>query len=664
MLFFKRIMNIHITIHRATIALCQLLLPLAAIGAAPRNPTPDEAVILARDAFRAGDVAKLNKAAALAKEHVLAPWIDYWQLRLRLEDAEPEVVNTFLTRNAGTLLAENLRRDWLKLLGRRGQWEPFQAEFPQLVNEDANTTCYSLAARWHQQDASALAEVRRYWNTAKELPEGCVVLAEALLANGRYTSDQVWGRIRLLVEAGQIGQAKRTAAYLPRDEALDARLLDAVNQSPVRQLEKPGSLARRSARELVIFALTRLAKSDPQVALSYWDAKTREKFSAEDRAYVWGQLAFAGARRLMPEALDWFGETADAALSNEQLAWYVRIALRQNNWAAVLLATQRMDLLQRNDPAWVYWQGRAQRALGNAPEAQMLFARVADGHHFYGRLAAEELGRAVEIPAKGAAPTAQELAEAAANPGLTRALALYQLDMRSEATREWLWAIRGADDRFLLAAADHARKFEIWDRAISTADRTLVQHDFSLRYLAPHRQVFAESARALQLEEPWVLGLVRQESRFITGAKSSVGASGLMQLMPATAKWIAGKIGMSNFSQVRVTDVEVNVRLGTAYLRHVLDDQGGSPVLAAAAYNAGPGRARRWRDARPLEGAIYAESIPFDETRDYVKKVMINTVYYAAVLGDPTRLLKTRLGIIPARQDSDHTLALGAEPAQ
>ncbi|MCX7154564.1 MAG: transglycosylase SLT domain-containing protein [Proteobacteria bacterium] len=656
-------MNIPLCMYRATIALC-LLLPLAAIGAAPRNPTPDEAVVLARDAFRAGDVVKLNKAAALAGNHVLAPWIDYWQTSLRLDAATPEAVNAFLARNAGSLLAENVRREWLKLLGKRGQWELFQAEFPLLVNEDANTTCYSLAARWRQQDDSALAEVRRYWTTPKELPEGCVVLAEALLANGRYTSVEVWNRIRLLVEAGQVGQAKRTAAYLPREEALDARQLDAVNQAPVRYLEKPGNLAARPARELVIFALMRLAKSDPQAAVGYWDAKLREKFSAEDRAYVWGQLGFAGARRLLPESLAWYRDTADAVLSNDQLAWYVRIALRQADWAAVLATTQRMDVLQRNEPAWVYWEGRAQHALGNIPEAHKLFARVADEHHFYGRLAAEELGRAVEIPAKVAVPTKEEVAAAAANPGLKRALALYRLDMRSEATREWLWAIRGTDDRFLLAAADHARKFEIWDRAISTADRTLAQHDFSLRYLAPHRQVFAESARALQLEEPWVLGLVRQESRFITGAKSSVGASGLMQLMPATAKWIAGKIGMNNFSQARVNDIDVNVRLGTAYLKHVLDDQGGSPVLAAAAYNAGPGRARRWRDARPLEGAIYAESIPFDETRDYVKKVMINTVYYAAILGDPMRSLKARMGTIPARQGSDKTLALKDEPEQ
>ena len=154
-----------------------------------------------------------------------------------------------------------------------------------------------------------------------------------------------------------------------------------------------------------------------------------------------------------------------------------------------------------------------------------------------------------------------------------------------------------------------------------------------------------------------MLGLVRQESRFISAIKSSAGAAGLMQLMPATAKWVARRMGMQDYSWARVTDTGVNAALGTYYLRHVLDDLDGSPVLAAAAYNAGPGRARKWRDTRPLEGAIYAETIPFNETRDYVKKVMNNTMYYAALLGGQVRSLKARLGIIAPRGGSDRLLA-------
>jgi soluble lytic murein transglycosylase len=207
------------------------------------------------------------------------------------------------------------------------------------------------------------------------------------------------------------------------------------------------------------------------------------------------------------------------------------------------------------------------------------------------------------------------------------------------------------DDEQLLAAAELARRAEVYDRTINTADRTAHVHNFQMRFLAPFRDVFREHARAFDLEEAWVLGITRQESRFIADAKSSAGARGLMQLMPATAKWIAGKIGMP-YSLDRVIEVDTNVTLGTRYLKYVLEDLG-HPVLASAAYNAGPGRARRWRDIKPLEGAIYAETIPFNETRDYVKKVMANTLYYSALTGGKPLSLKQRMGTIPARSPSD-----------
>lgn len=241
-----------------------------------------------------------------------------------------------------------------------------------------------------------------------------------------------------------------------------------------------------------------------------------------------------------------------------------------------------------------------------------------------------------------------EVEAARRDPGLARALELYRLELRPEATREWVFSIRPMGDAQLLAAAELARRTGIFDRAINTADRTAHEHNYKVRYLAPFRDVFDEQARATGLEEAWLLGLVRQESRFIVDAKSAAGARGLMQLMPSTARWVAKRSGMQGFSLARVSEVPVNVALGTSYLKHVLDDLG-HPVLASAAYNAGPGRARRWRDARPLEGAIYAETIPFNETRDYVKKVMANTMYYAQLIGGKLIPLKDRLGLIPPK---------------
>lgn len=638
-----------------------LVFALAALvaQAAPSRPqTQDEIFLAAHAAARAGNYDKLARYEAQLQGYLLEAYVGSWLLRARLEEASADEVRAFLAREQGSFLAEQMRKEWLKALGKKQQWDLFRAEHPLLIGEDNDVACYALQARRRQRDESALAEVRAQWYAPRELPQGCVPLAEALIAGGQFTSRHVWERIRILLEAGAVSAAWRTAEYLPPMEALDRGRLFSVAAGPQRYLDdKKKNWSRRQVREFVMFALHRLARTDPLVAAAYWDKKLRAKFSAGEQGYVWGQLALQAARRNLPEALQWYLEAADAPLAEEQLAWRMRASLRQGNWNEVKVTAEKMSPLQRNDPAWTYWQGRADLALGNAAEARTLFARIAGEHHFYARLAAEELGLAFSVPPKGYTPTPEEVAEIAREPGFRRALALYRLDQRFESAREWIWSIRGMDDKQLLAAAEFARQNEMFDRAINTADKTLALHDFSVRYLAPYREALGDNARARQLEEAWVLGLVRQESRFIAAIKSSAGAAGLMQLMPATAKWVAHRMGMRGYTWARVTDAQVNAALGTYYLRHVLDDLDGNPVLAAAAYNAGPGRARKWRDARPLEGAIYAETIPFNETRDYVKKVMNNTMYYAAILGGQVRSLKARLGTIAPRGGKDKLIA-------
>ena len=234
------------------------------------------------------------------------------------------------------------------------------------------------------------------------------------------------------------------------------------------------------------------------------------------------------------------------------------------------------------------------------------------------------------------------------NPELSRALEFFRLGLRAEATKEWMFAVRGMEDRELLAAAELARRAGVYDRAIGTAGRTERLHDFRMRYLAPYREVFTAYAGAYDLEEAWVLGLVRQESRFIVDARSGAGAAGLMQLLPHTARWVAQKIGYRGYSAKRVADVDINITLGTRYLKFVLDGTGHA-VLASAAYNAGPNRARRWIPARAMEGAVFVETIPYGETREYVKRVMANTVHYALLYEGHSVPLKQRMGVIPGR---------------
>jgi soluble lytic murein transglycosylase len=609
----------------------------------------DTAFLAAREAFAKGDAAKLARLAPELKGYVLEPYVEYYQLRMRLDEQSPASIQAFVARYPNSVIGERMRADWLRSLARKRDWDGYLAEYPNYLAEDADLACYALQANWRKGNAVAEADIQRVWNAPREILDGCLPLVEAQLASGKITERQVWDRLRVLFDAGQLGASKRTAAHLPPADRPDDRIIDFVYASPHRYLEKPRvDLATKEGRELIVLAVIRYARMDAAAAAAHWEPRA-DKYSAADRAYCWGQIAAQGARQHRPEALAWYAKADSAPLTDDQLGWRARAALREERWPGVKTSIERMTPVGRNDPTWIYWLGRANLAAGNRVEAETLWGRIAGDPHFYGKLATEELGMRVAVPQKGYTPTAAEVQEMAKNESLQRSLALFRLEQRTEAVREWNWAIRGLDDKQLLAAAEVARRNELWDRAINTADRTQGVHDFNLRFLAPYREVFRDQAAAQGLEEPWVLGLVRQESRFLQNARSSAGAMGLMQLMPGTAKHVAKKNGLQGFTLNQTIDVPVNVQLGTTYLRQVLDELDGSPVLAAAAYNAGPSRAARWRAQRPLEGAIYAESIPFNETRDYVKKVMSNTMYYAAILYGDNRTLKSRLGTIPPK---------------
>jgi soluble lytic murein transglycosylase len=637
--------NLKPAMSRLRIVLAALATAAAAVVSAPTlADRGDAAFLLARDAFRNGEQVRLGRQMAALEGHPLQAWAEYWALRLRLEDGDGSGVADYLARYPGAYLAEKLRGDWLRWLGKRGDWDEFRRELPALALPDEEVSCY--AAQVERTPEAA----RQLWTSGQDLPQACELLVDQLVAAGGLSAEEVWRRVRRFLEAKRVGAARSAAAYLPAAEGFDGRGLESIAQRPARYLDQlpAGFAAKRGAREVALFALQRLARSDPQDAAKRL-ARIESRFSAEERAYAWGQLAWQAALHHLPAALEWYDNAVGTALSEEQLAWQVRAALRLHDWNAVRRAIAAMPPSQSAQPDWVYWDARAQAAVGNTEQARAGYLKIGGKPNFYGNLADEELGRAIEVPPHAALPSAEELALAAANPGFRRALALFRVDMRVEGVREWVWSLRGMDDRALLAAAEFARRQEVWDRAINTADRTLAQHNFSLRYIAPFSDRVRPKADELALNNGWVYGLMRQESRFVMNAKSSVGAKGLMQLMPRTAKWVAKKINLSNFHPARVTEMDTNVTLGTNYMKMVLDSLDNHPVLASAAYNAGPGRARKWRAERPLEGAIYAETIPFAETRDYVKKVMSNAVYYNTLFSGQPQSLKATLGVIGAR---------------
>ena len=619
---------------------------LGGAGGAPAA-TPDDDFIAAREAFRAGDAVRLERYAKNLTDYPLEPYVAYWRLRLRLEQASPEEIQALLARVKDGPVSNSLRADWLKLLAKKLQWEEFDAEYAQFVGDDPDLLCLALQNRARSGNLEALDKARLLWFSGRDQPENCTPLFDALAERRLLTEADVWVRVRLALEAGNTGVARRAADYLPAGEQPDGALLARIAVNPQAYLERKAfNLKTRAGRETLMFAVQRLARSSPQLAAQQW-SRLGDQVSEAERGYVWGLIAHQGAQRLDPAALGWYARAG--TLTDAQLAWKVRMALRALNWAEVLAAIDAMSATEAQEPAWRYWKARALKVQGRAVEAQTLFKPLAADYSFYGQLAAEEIGARATTPVALYKPTREEAQSIGRTPALQRALAFYRLNLRFEGNREWNWAIRGFDDRQLLATAEFARRNEMYDRAINTADRTREMHDFSMRYLAPYRDVLKGYVTQLQLDEAWVYGLIRQESRFVPDIKSSAGAGGLMQLMPATARWVARKIGLRDWHNAKVTQVDTNLNLGTWYLRHVLDTLDGYPVLASAAYNAGPGRARAWRAEAPMEAAIYTESIPFNETRDYVKKVMSNASYYSQQFGHTLVSLKERIGVIAPR---------------
>ena len=660
-------------------ALLVLVALVAALFAAPAlyAAPGDDTVLQAREALRRQDrVALANARYATARQqHPLAMWVDYWELGNRLGEVQQPDLEAFYARWPGSYVEDRLRNDWLLELGKRRDWANLRTEFPRFrMNDDREVSCYALLAR-HLAGEDVRQAARAGWFAQRDVDDGCKLMASTLFEAKVLNADDAWHELRLSVENNRPLAARAAAALLgPVVDKAVAQLLD----DPGRYLSGPHGRnpgAGSHGHELLVLALMRAAASDPAYAVSALQAADAHRLHAAQEATVWAHIAKQAALKLQPIAAEHARQawklwdrshpsgtqlpSPQPPWSEDLLAWHVRAALRQpakegNRWALMQRAIEAMPAAEQRQDSWVYWQARAMLArAATGPEgdaartsARTALAGVATPLSFYGQLAGEEIGEAWRMPAAPAALAEPERRAVRSQPGLVRAMRLIDLGLRSEGVREWNFTLRGMTDRELLAAAELACERKVWDRCINTSDRTRSEIDLAQRYPLVHRELIIDRARAAGLDPAVVFGLIRQESRFITDARSGVGASGLMQLMPDTANWTAKKLGLP-WNNSLINDNGLNLQLGTAYLKRVLDDFGGSLAMAAAAYNAGPGRPRRWREGGAvMEPAAWAESIPFNETRDYVKKVLANSVTYSALLAErgAHTPLRARLG--------------------
>ncbi len=565
----------------------------------------------------------------------------YWAALRAAETDDDLVAGAFLRQQKeDSYLTERVRNQWLKSLARRGQWQQFTEQYAKLSPEgtDQEVACYAQLNDLNRQNTpSALANDLVQSNS--KLTDGCNRLIAAAIQKGQIPASLGWQRVRALLGENNTTLARSLANTL--GSPLPANLGSGISSGSQGDIE--GALFAASSPKAVKdgTAISRLS------ALS--DNLTREQ-----AGFVWGKIALAEAKKQNARtALSYYSQADSKQLTHEQWEWWARSALRIQDWNTLAnIIISMPPELQKTNP-WQYWLARSYQVQGKTNEARRIWQSVSTtGRNYYAILSTEELGERVNAKSNTSRASNAEIRKMAQEPAIARAIALFQAsneqrrpELREDGRREWRHAMRNRTEQDLLAAAALAEQAGFLEMAIHSADQTSSKLDFSLRYLSPYREITHQHASNLGLDTAWVYGLIRQESRFIIGARSNVGASGLMQLMPATAKWVAGKTGISNYN---IDDINTNIYMGTWYLNYVRQDLG-HEVMATAGYNAGPGRARAWRANHSLEGAIYAETIPFNETRDYVQKVMANATYYADLFGQRQIPLKTRMGTIPGK---------------
>ncbi len=626
-----------------------LIFSLVLFGVSPAwGLSADQTFAHAQNAYQSKNVKVLAEDASQlhGQNYILAPYADYWLMLITLSTSDKAVVREFLSQYADYPFADRVRGEWLKSLGKRQDWDTFFDELASFKREDLAVSCYVLEGRAKKGDVIALTEGKALWMSNVEQPANCENLYDLMQTSKVLTQDDIWARFRLAMQEGKVALAKTIIQREASISKAELKLIDTVYQNPQAALEKKIIPFRNHlGRALNLYAIDKLARKKVDDGLNTW-AKLMSQFEADEQVYMWGRLAMQAARRHDEQALSLYAKLKNSELDQDEIAWKVRAALLERNWALVLATIDDMQATQQEEQPWRYWKGRAYKAQNAIPKANSIFLPLSREHTFYGLLARDELGDVMAGAPINYVPSDAEVQAIKNQPAIQRALELQRLDMRWESRAEWAWATKDYDDKQMLAAAELAIRQSWYDLAISTAEKTKFVHNFVLRYPAPYRETVQAFSKANGLDEAWVYGLTRQESRFVSYAKSGVGASGLMQVMPATAAWIAKKTGFSEYRQNMIHQTETNVKLGTYYLRYTLDLMSGQAAMATAAYNAGPGNARHWAPKKPMEGAIYAETIPILETRQYVQKVMANTCFYSNSLGTNSVSLKQRLGLI------------------
>lgn len=595
----------------------------------------------AYESLKSRDMDTFFHRSEQLRDYPLHYFLRYKYLRPRLKTVSSEELLTFLSQYGNSGLGEILRRSWLRQLAREKAWSTYL-----LAYEPQRSTvlqCHYLRAKIEtgQYSSNLLDEIQEIWLVGKSQPNACDPAFAYFYNSGRVNDRLLWQRIKLSMEKNRLRLANAMANRLSTTAQQWMQRWEKMHHDPADTLATLAYQDTDIARDIIAHGIKRLAYRDFDQALAEWqNMQSRYQFSEQQIGAVQKSLAYASLRQQPTHAIRWLTainkKFVDERLHEKRLYF----ALEKQNWYALANFIQELPEKERKTLRWQYWYGRALEETEAPYNAKEVFKKLAQERDYYGFLAADRISAPYTMTHNPITFTPTESAKLTNNINVIRAREFFKLGMHVNARRAWQYAIKHLKPREQAVAAALARRWQWYDRAIFTAAKAGAYDDLEVRFPMAYRDDLSQGADTQGLDLAWVYGIVRQESAFMKDVYSHAGAIGLMQLMPSTGRFVARKIGLKLNNSRDILDLNTNISLGTAYLRQMLDRFEGNYMLATAAYNAGPGRAKRWAEERAcLPVDLWVEMIPFSETRTYVRRVLFYTAIFEARLGRiPTRL--------------------------
>ncbi len=613
----------------------------------------------ALNAANSGNTALLDQYQLAMQNDVLGYYPEYWKLNTNLGFQPTASIVSFAQRYPQSAMAEKLAADYVEEKVKQADFASAQPVLSYVTNPDQAENCALAQVRAKSGDALVFAEYKDVWLATESQPESCIGLGRMMLSSPLMSAQDKQQRFWVQLRSGLSGQALATAQTLGLN--LSLAQLNQIQANPLNYLWSAPK-TNDADYAYLIFALGRLANNDLSNAFSNVQ-RVAQGTPQNVQKYLYRTVAYIGGTTVMKnnfnrEVLQYFDASYGYPLSPEEAEIYARQAIRFGAWESLIRAIDSMTVTQKQEDRWQYWLARASEQRGDSASkatAQQIYRKLAQaGDDYHNLLAKDRLGERYNHQPYDDQPTASDLRRLDQNIHFNRAFTLRRINANPTYTnREWNWAVRQAylqhDDGLLLAAAKRAHDMGWYDRAIYAADRTTNKHNDTYRFVTPHKTNVVSHSYNAGIDPAWAYGLMRQESRFVTSARSHVGAGGLMQIMPDTAKLIARQMG-ETYNPAALSEMNTNIRYGTFYLSMIQGQLSNNPVLATAGYNAGPNRARRWQpDYQSISADQYTETIPLLETRDYVKHVMTNATHYGVILGQGAQSLSQRMKVIPMR---------------